>query len=124
MTSDRVGMIILLGIAVFCFWRAVQNWRRDRREAREASEANRPPDQCDWTGAVSDVFEDPRNWWAGRVPRDGDSVLVPGPTPHVLSGDIGVKLTRLSIFPGASVGVSTGEPITTIDEVCDWNDRI
>ena len=112
MTSDRVGMIILLGIAVFCFWRAVQNWRRDRREAREAKEVI-----CQWTGEVSDVFEDPANWADRRVPRDGDSVLIAGPTPHALpSGEINIDLKSIRVMPGASVGTSMGATITTMED--------
>ena len=60
MTSDRVGMIMLLGLAVVCLWRFVHNWRDERREAREAKRAKMAEFIASQTRRVTEEWPVPR----------------------------------------------------------------
>ena len=73
----------------------------------------------EWTGAFSGNFDDRRNWAGGCVPKAGDNVVIPGPTPHVLSySTMTVDLGSIHVLPGASIGVQQrGGLITRIDGV-------
>lgn len=63
-----------------------------------------------WTGAISNAWENPGNWSCGTVPGLTTDVIIPSGAIVVLTSNITIR--SLSLHPGASFTVSTGFTIT------------
>lgn len=56
-----------------------------------------------WTGASSSAWSDPGNWDLGRIPQDGDDVIIPAGTPNDPQTASSVTLNDLTIESGATL---------------------
>ncbi len=59
---------------------------------------------CTWIGSAQNNWNDPSSWLNGRMPRDGDSVIVTTGSAMCDPEWIKVRLDTLTIERGAIVG--------------------
>lgn len=89
------------------------------RKAKAAVTPNVPtlPQTCTWTGDVSTEWTDPRNWLDGKVPRNGDDIVVRQCRFALYGSPATVR--NLCIYPGGKVATCINQ-IETFTS-CNWN---
>lgn len=67
-------------------------------------------DPCVWSGGVGN-WDDPEQWWAKRIPRNGGSALIPSGRA-IMAVDCSVHLKKLTVLEGASVVWPDGREVS------------